>query len=163
MKISKSWISFQIHETDELNNPFFFMIFNTHLKYIASFSVLTVISTFFQNIIPRELESNIWRNNAYKISYIRKKRKVNITERRRNGDWMTLNGNWMVIEMYLPLCRLNGDWEVTEWRLSVFTEWWRFNLWTFMSNHCLPKNIYIYKNDFFRIWSIYHQTSESKD
>ena len=54
-----------------------------------------------------------------------KKRKVNITERRRNGDWMALNSHWMVTEMYLPFSRLNSDWKVTEWRLSVFMEWWR--------------------------------------
>ena len=65
----------------------------------------------------------------YKISYIRKKRKLNITERRRNGDWMTLNGHWMVTEMYLPFSRLIGHWMMTEWRLSVFTEWWHFVLW----------------------------------
>ena len=65
------------------------MIFNTHLKYIASFSVLTVISTFFQNIIPLELESNIWRNNAYKISYIRKK-----------GKCILLKGDGMVTEWH---------------------------------------------------------------
>ena len=41
---------------------------------------------------------------------------------------MTLKGHWMVTEMYLPFSRLNGDWKVTEWRLSVFTEWWRFVL-----------------------------------
>ena len=35
-------------------------------------------------------------------------RKVNITERWRNGDWMALNGDWMVNEMYLPFSRLNG-------------------------------------------------------
>ena len=29
---------------------------------------------------------------------------------RRNGDWMALNGHWMVTEMYLPFSRLNGDW-----------------------------------------------------
>ena len=53
-----------------------------------------------------------------------KKRKVNITERRRrNGDWMALNSDWMVTEMYLPFSPLNGDWMVTEWRLSVFMEW----------------------------------------
>ena len=34
----------------------------------------------------------------------------------------------MVTEMYLPFSRLNGVWKVTEWRLSVFTEWWRFVL-----------------------------------
>ena len=38
-----------------------------------------------------------------------KKRKVNITERRQNDTWMTLNGDWMVTEMYLPFSRLNYD------------------------------------------------------
>ena len=33
-----------------------------------------------------DLTSNIFRNNAYTISYIRKKRKVGITEMRRDGD-----------------------------------------------------------------------------
>ena len=42
---------------------------------------------------PRGLASNILRNNAYKISYILKKMKVNITERRQNGDRMALNGH----------------------------------------------------------------------
>ena len=65
------------------------------------------------DIILGDLASNIWRNNAYKISYI----------------GMTLNSHWMVTEMYLPFIRLNGDWKMTEWRLSVFTEWWRFVLW----------------------------------
>ena len=49
------------------------------------------------------------------------KRKVNIIDRRRNGYWI-------VTEMFLPFSRPNGDWKVTEWRLSVFTEWWRFVL-----------------------------------
>ena len=53
---------------------------------------------------------------------------MNITERRRKVYWMTLNGHWMVTEMYLPFSRLNGHWTVTEWRLSFFTEWWRFVL-----------------------------------
>ena len=78
------------------------------------------------DMIPGDLESNIWRNNAYKISYIRKERRAKITERRRHGDWMALKGHWMVTEMCLPFSRLNGDWKMTEWRLSVFTEWWRF-------------------------------------
>ena len=54
---------------------------------------------------------------------------MNITERRRKGDWMALNGHWMVTEIYLPFSRMNGDWKVPEWRLSVFTEWRRFVLW----------------------------------
>ena len=49
------------------------------------------------DIIPGDLESNTLRNNAYKISYIyTEKRKVNITERRQNGDWMALTGHWNV-------------------------------------------------------------------
>ena len=59
---------------------------------------------------------------------------MNITERRRNGDWMALNGDWMVTEMYPPFSRLNGDWKLTEWRLSVFTEWWRFVLWKLLQH-----------------------------
>ena len=43
-----------------------------------------------------------------------KKGKVNITDSRRNGDWMALDGDCMVTEMYLPFSRLNGDWKVTE-------------------------------------------------
>ena len=41
---------------------------------------------------------------------------------------MVTEWHWMVTEMYLPFSRLNRDWKVTEWRLSVFTEWWRFRL-----------------------------------
>ena len=47
---------------------------------------------------------------------------------------MALKGHWMVTEMYLPFSRLNGDWKVTEWRLSFFTEWWRFVLWVFFQS-----------------------------
>lgn len=56
----------------------------------------------------------------------------------------------MIIEMYLPFCRLNCDWKVTKWRLSVITEWWHFVLckiicfrtawstmpWLFLYKHC---------------------------
>ena len=34
----------------------------------------------------------------------------------------------MVIEMSLQFSQLNGDWKVTEWRLSVFKDRWRFVL-----------------------------------
>ena len=93
-----------------------FMIFNSYLNNLVLFSFLKVINIVFQSmirvlhsdIIPGNLASNIWRNNAYKISYLRKKRKANITERRRNGDWIALNGHWMVTEMYLPFSRMNG-------------------------------------------------------
>ena len=49
----------------------------------------------------------------------------------RKGDGMVTEWHWMVNEMYLPFSRLYGEWKVTEWRLSVFTEWctWRFVLW----------------------------------
>ena len=122
MKIPKIWISFQTHEPYELNH---FWIFKSRLNDLVSFSVLTVINIVWINmiwlwhsdIISGDLAWNILRNNAYKISY-KKKRKVNITERRRNGDWMALNGDRMVTEMYLPFSRLNGDWKVTEWRLQ---------------------------------------------
>ena len=57
-----------------------------------------------------DLETNIWRNHAYKISYIRKKRKMNITERRRNGDWMALNGHWNVPAIQSTEWCLKGDW-----------------------------------------------------
>lgn len=63
-------------------------------------------------------------NNTYKICYVRKKRrKVNITERLWNGDWMALNEYWMVTKIFLPFSRLNGDGNVTEWSLSILTEW----------------------------------------
>ena len=63
------------------------------------------------DIIPGGgLASNIYKNNAYKISYIRKKRKVNITERRRNGDWMALNGHWNVPAIQSTEWWLKGDW-----------------------------------------------------
>ena len=88
-----------------------FMIFNSYLNNLVLFSFLKVINIVFQSmirvlhsdIIPGNLASNIWRNNAYKISYLRKKRKANITERRRNGDWM-------LTEKYLPFSLLNSDW-----------------------------------------------------
>ena len=41
---------------------------------------------------------------------------------------MALNCDWMVLEMYLPLSRLNAEWKVTECNFSVFTEWWNFVL-----------------------------------
>ena len=64
-------------------------------------------------IILGDVRSNLLGNNAYKTSYTRqKKRKVNITEKRWNGDWMPMN----------------GDWKVTELRPSVVTEWWCFVL-----------------------------------
>ena len=87
-----------------------------------------MIWVLHSDIILGDLASNIWRNNACKISYIRKERRAKITERWRNGDWMVTKWHWMVTEMHLPFSRLNGDWKVTEWRLSVFTEWWRFVL-----------------------------------
>ena len=130
------------------------MIFNTHLKYIGSFSVLTVISTFFQNIIPRELESNIWRNNAYKISYIRKK-----------GKWILLKGDGMVTEWH---------WMVTEWSLKctchyvdwMVTERWLNGAFQFSRNggvstceHSCPtivyQNIYILSKMIFLGFSLY--------
>ena len=43
---------------------------------------------------------------------------------------MALNDHLMVTEMYLLFSQLNGDWKVTEWRLSVLTEWWCFVLWS---------------------------------
>ena len=42
---------------------------------------------------------------------------------------MALNGDWMVSKMYQQYSRLNGDWKVTEWRLSIFTERWHFILY----------------------------------
>ena len=43
-------------------------------------------------------------------SVICEKRKVNITERRRNGDWMTLNGHWNVPAIQSTEWWLKGDW-----------------------------------------------------
>ena len=136
MKISKLWISFQTHETYELNHPFLWFLncisiisFHSLSKQLLLQSLQYYMSVTFIHY-PWGFAANIWKNNAYKISYIREKKKVTIIERRRNGDWIALNGHWMVTEMYLPFSRLNGDWKVTEWRLSVFTEWWRFVLWT---------------------------------
>ena len=39
---------------------------------------------------------------------------MNFTETQRNADWMALNDDWMVTEMYLPFGQLNHDWKVTE-------------------------------------------------
>ena len=58
--------------------------------------------------IPGILASNIRRNKAYRISYIQKK-KLNITDRRRTGDWKALmvtectchSDDWMVTERWL--------------------------------------------------------------
>ena len=49
-------------------------------------------------------------NNAYKIRYIRIKRKVNLIERGRNGDWMALNGDWNVSAIPLTEWWLKGHW-----------------------------------------------------
>ena len=47
-----------------------------------------MIWVLHSDIIPGDLASNTWRNNAYKISYIREKRKANITEWWLNGtEW----------------------------------------------------------------------------
>ena len=55
----------------------------------------------------------------------KEKREMNITERRRNGGWMALNGHWNV-----PAIKSTEWWlKFTEWPLSVFREWWRFVLW----------------------------------
>ena len=43
-------------------------------------------------------------------SVIWEKRKVNITKRRRNGDWMTLNGHWNVPAIQSTEWQLKGDW-----------------------------------------------------
>ena len=34
---------------------------------------------------------------------------MNITEMQRNCDWMKLNGEWIVNEIYLPSSWVNGD------------------------------------------------------
>ena len=101
-----------------------------------------MILVLHSDIIPGDLASNIWRNNAHKISYIREK--ANITERRLNGEWMarTRNGHWMVPEMYLPFSRLKGDWKVTERWLNV-REWWCFVLRvTRVSNYGICLRLY---------------------
>ena len=82
---------------------------------------------------PGSLASNIWWNNAYKISYIR-----NITERRRNGDWMALNGHWNVPSIQSTEWWLKGDWMapfsfhgtvavrlVSTKIVNFMTLWWR--------------------------------------
>ena len=85
-----------------------------------------MIWVLYSDIILGDKAWNIWRNNAYKVSYIRKKRRANITERRWNGDGM-------VTEWSLTCTWHSVDWMVTERRLSVFTEWWRFDLWVIIN------------------------------
>ena len=85
-----------------------------------------MIWVLYSDIILADQAWNIWRNNAYKVSYIRKKRRANITERRRNGDWM-------VTEWSLTCTCHSVDWMVTERRLSVFTEWWHLVLWVIIN------------------------------
>ena len=66
-------------------------------------------------------------SGGYIIRYMKiRKDYWKATEWWLNGTERPLNGHW---NMYLPFSRPNGDWKVTEWRLSVFTEWWRFVLW----------------------------------
>ena len=77
-----------------------------NMLHVKSYQKISLHS----DIIPGDLTSNIWRNNAYKISYIRKERRANITERRRNSDWMALNGHWNVPAIQSTECWLKGDW-----------------------------------------------------
>ena len=69
-----------------------------------------MIWVLHSDIIPGNLASKIWRTNAYKLSYIRKERRANITERWRNGDWMALNGHWNVPAIQSTEWWLKGDW-----------------------------------------------------
>ena len=62
------------------------------------------------DIIPGDLASNIWRNNACEISYMRKKEK-----------WILLKGEGMVTEW-----SLNGHWNVPA---IQSTEWWLKGYW----------------------------------
>ena len=43
-------------------------------------------------------------------------------EKVENVNWIALNGD----SLKCTYIQWNGDWKVTEWRLSVFTELWRF-------------------------------------
>ena len=63
--------------------------------------------------------SDILRNNSCKTSYTQKIRKVNITERWPNGDWMALNGDLsMVTEWSLKYTCDSIDWMATERSLN---------------------------------------------
>ena len=102
---------------------------NKFREYSHKFSSTTICVGTTTYVDIRFLWSDILKYNSYNTSYIRKNIKVNIIERRLNGDWMTLTGNWLVTEMYLQFRRHNGNLEVAEWRLSAPTQWWRFFFW----------------------------------
>ena len=46
--------------------------------------------------------------------------------------------HWIVTEMYESFIRLNGDWNVTDWYILVFMEWWRFVLGVSLVNIYQP-------------------------
>ena len=72
---------------------------------------------FHSDIIPWDLESNVWRNNAYSISYIRKKGKWIWLK----GDGMMTEWQWMVTEWSLKCTCRSVDWIVTErWLNGAF-------------------------------------------
>ena len=67
--------------------------------------------------IAGDLASNIWRNNAHKISYIRKKGKWILLK----GDGMVTEWHWMVTEWSLKCTCQSVDWMVTErWLNGAF-------------------------------------------
>ena len=98
-------------------------------EYSHKFSPTTICVGTTIYVDTRFLWSDILKFNSYNTIYIRKNIKVNITERRQNGDWMTLTGNWLVTEMYLQFSRHNGNGEVTEWSFLAPRQWWRFVFW----------------------------------
>ena len=70
--------------------------------------------------------------NVIHLQYTERKKSENYwkaTEWWLNGTERSLNGHWNVTAIQSTEWRLKGDWMVTEWHLSVFTEWWRFVLW----------------------------------
>ena len=102
---------------------------NKFREYSHKFWPTTICVGTTTYVDTRFLWSDILKYNSYNTSYIRKNIKVNIIERRQNGDWMILTGNWLVTEMYLQFSRHNGNGEVAEWRLSAPRQWWRFFFW----------------------------------
>ena len=106
-----------------------FMIFKLHLNYLVSFSVLIVITIIFKiwyECYIHTLSLVIW-NQTYeekmdirKVIYERKEKWILL-----KSDGMVTEWHWLVTKWSLK-CTCNGDWKVTEWRLSVFTEWWNF-------------------------------------
>ena len=81
--------------------PFRYIIrcYDFLLAFELSCFILWLNSYYYSKIrhYPGDLRSDILRNNAHKITYIRKKRKVNVTEKRRNGGWMPSEGRLSVL------------------------------------------------------------------